>query len=74
MKVTIKGQVTIPMNIRKFLQIKPHSEVEFVKMGNNIVLINKFIKNADDRFKKVKGKLENKFTTDEIMNLTRGDI
>ena len=36
--VTQKGQVTIPLDIRKFLGLKPYSRVGFSRMNNRIVL------------------------------------
>ena len=39
MKVTTKGQVTIPQHIRRFLGIVPHSEVDFLIEGESVVLV-----------------------------------
>lgn len=39
MKVTTKGQVTIPQHIRRFLGIVPHSEVDFRIEGGSVVLV-----------------------------------
>ena len=36
MKVTTKGQVTIPQDIREQLGIYPGSEVEFIIDGNSV--------------------------------------
>ena len=38
MRVTVKGQVTIPKSIRQDLGIEPGSEVEFVARGAAVVL------------------------------------
>jgi len=38
MRVTTKGQVTIPKGIRDRLDIRPGSEVEFVERDNVVVL------------------------------------
>lgn len=38
MRVTEKGQVTIPRNVRNNLGIVPGSEVEFVLQGDSAVL------------------------------------
>ncbi|MGQ3211143.1 MAG: AbrB/MazE/SpoVT family DNA-binding domain-containing protein [Shinella sp.] len=38
MRVTEKGQVTIPRNVRSNLGIVPGSEVEFVLQGDSAVL------------------------------------
>ena len=36
--VTQKGQVTIPINIRNFLGLKPYSRVGFSRMNSKVVL------------------------------------
>jgi AbrB family looped-hinge helix DNA binding protein len=75
MRVTSKGQVTIPQEIREKLGLLANSEVEFVVEGDAV------------RIKKAKGRRRGeaivarlrgkgaaiKMSTDEIMALTRGD-
>jgi AbrB family looped-hinge helix DNA binding protein len=39
MRVTTKGQVTIPKDIRDHLGIKPGSEVEFVREADKVRLV-----------------------------------
>ena len=74
MRVTIKGQVTIPMYIREKLGITPATEVDFVEEGNRVFLVKrKGQKSAIRKFKKLRGIATVKMTTDEIMALTRGD-
>lgn len=36
--VTQKGQVTIPLNIRNFLKLKPYSRVGFSRINNRVIL------------------------------------
>jgi antitoxin PrlF len=36
--VSTKGQVTIPVDIRKDLGLKPHDRVSFVKINGNTVI------------------------------------
>jgi AbrB family looped-hinge helix DNA binding protein len=73
MRVTTKGQVTIPQHVREELGIKPHSEVDFIKMEDGtfrlVKLENK--KQKESRFRRLKGTATVKMTTDEIMALTR---
>ena len=38
MRVTSKGQVTIPLEIREQFGIFPNTEIEFVLKGNDIIL------------------------------------
>ncbi len=46
MRVTTKGQVTIPKEIRNRLGIGPGSEVEFVEQGNVMLLRRRRIKSS----------------------------
>jgi len=73
MRVTTKGQVTIPQHVREELGIKPHSEVDFVKMedGTFRLVKIKLKKQKESRFRRLIGTATVKMTTDEIMALTR---
>ncbi|VEN72942.1 AbrB family transcriptional regulator [Candidatus Desulfarcum epimagneticum] len=74
MRVTTKGQVTIPHHIRKKLGILPAAEVEFVEEKNRVYIVKK--EEAGSRnstFRKLRGVATVKMTTDEIMALTRKD-
>jgi AbrB family looped-hinge helix DNA binding protein len=74
MKVTTKGQVTIPQHIREKLGITPNSEVDFVEEKDRIYLIKKSERNGKmGKFHPFRGIATVKMTTDEIMALTRGD-
>lgn len=39
-KITSKGQITIPIRIRKELGLKDGDKVVFLKQGNNIIIEN----------------------------------
>jgi AbrB family looped-hinge helix DNA binding protein len=69
MRVTSKGQVTIPQTVRKKLGITPYSEVEFVEQGDRVYLLKK---SDGGRFRALRGIATVKMSTDEIMALTRG--
>lgn len=71
MRVTSKGQVTIPKNIRAKLGIKPNSEVDFVEENGRVYLVKS--KSKTSRFDHLVGLGTVNMTTDEIMALTRGD-
>jgi AbrB family looped-hinge helix DNA binding protein len=71
MRVTTKGQVTIPLNIRKALGINPSTDVDFVQEGNRVFLVKKNAPGSDQRFRKLRGVATVKMRTDEIMDLTR---
>lgn len=52
MRVTTKGQVTIPKQIREKLGVKPGDEVGFREEGQTVILENAGVKNAKDKFKR----------------------
>jgi antitoxin PrlF len=73
MRITSKGQVTIPQEVREKLGLMPHTEVEFVIEGNRA-----FVRKAAGPAQRGKRLVENmrgratvKMSTDEIMALTR---
>ena len=75
MKLTTKGQVTIPQKIREYLSLAAHDDVDFVIKNGEVVLIKK--PDASNHFQfhvnnRMRGKGRIKMTTDEIMRLTRG--
>jgi len=77
MRMTVKGQVTIPIEMREKLELLPNSEVEFTLVGDSI------------RIRKAKGKAgksrgerllelmrrapKPSMTTDQLMAMTRGE-
>ncbi|HOO72541.1 MAG TPA: AbrB/MazE/SpoVT family DNA-binding domain-containing protein [Spirochaetota bacterium] len=74
MKVTTKGQVTIPWSIREKHGITPETEVDFIEEKGRVYLVKmKGTKNTGSRFKNVRGIASVKMTTDEIIALTRGE-
>ena len=74
MRVTTKGQVTIPQHIREKLGITPSTEIDFVEKGERVFLVKrKGTKAATRKFAKLRGVATVKMTTDEIMALTRSD-
>ena len=72
MRVTSKGQVTIPQSIREKYGIAPCSEVEFVEEDGRV-----FLRRAESRGRPDFGALVGVATvdmgTEEIMRLTRSD-
>jgi len=74
MRVTTKGQVTIPQHIREKLGITPAVEVDFIEEKDRIYLVKGKEKNIQTRkFRSLRGIANVTMTTDEIMALTRGD-
>ena len=74
MKVSTKGQVTIPKNIREKMGITPSAEVDFVEEKGRVYLVKRKRKDVVARkFRKLRGVATVKMTKNEIMALTRGD-
>ncbi len=74
MRVTTKGQVTIPQHIREKLGIVPATDIEFVEEKDRVYIVKKEgPQNRSKKFKKLRGIATVKMTTDEIMALTRND-
>jgi AbrB family looped-hinge helix DNA binding protein len=75
MKITSKGQVTIPADIRQRAGLLPNTEVEFA-MERGKVVIRK-APGSGRRARRLLGALQGKgsvrMTTDQIMALTRGE-
>ncbi len=77
MRITSKGQVTIPKDIRDRAGLLPDTEVEFVYDGN-VVTLKRAENQAQSRGARLVEHLRGhggdvKMTTDEIMALTRGE-
>ena len=74
MRITSKGQVTIPIEVRQRLGFLPNTEVQFKIRGNEAVIQR--VKGARTRGQKLiehmRGSGDSGMTTDEIMALTRG--
>lgn len=75
MRITSKGQVTIPQDIREALGIVPSSEIEFVREGNRVWLRKRKPGAARARslVARMRGRANARMSTEEIMRLTRGD-
>ena len=70
MRVTQKGQVTIPLEVRKALGIEPGSEVDFALDDDGArLIVNRA--GAAAAIKRMLGAGEGDMTTDEILALTR---
>jgi AbrB family looped-hinge helix DNA binding protein len=74
MRVTTKGQVTIPQHIREKMDIAPHTEVDFVEEDGRVILVKRAsTASVLQTFRRVRGIATVKMSTDEIMALTRGE-
>jgi AbrB family looped-hinge helix DNA binding protein len=73
MRVTTKGQVTIPQHVRKKLGIVPSSEIDFVEEKGKVYIVKKKGSGPDENvFRRLRGIASVKMSTEEIMSLTRG--
>lgn len=77
MRITSKGQVTIPMDIREKLGLLPNTEVEFALDGDGVRLTRAGTSGARTRGRMIvehlRGRATGGMTTDQIMQLTRGE-
>ena len=75
MKITTKGQVTIPQDIRERLGLLPHTEVEFEVRGDVVVVTKAETGRRGRRVvANLRGRGDVPMTTDEIMALTRDEV
>jgi AbrB family looped-hinge helix DNA binding protein len=78
MKVTVKGQITIPISLRERFGLNPGTEVEFVA-SEGVLLVKPRKENgkaasASERWlSKAAGSARPGTSTDEIMAITRGE-
>ncbi|BBY06125.1 AbrB/MazE/SpoVT family DNA-binding domain-containing protein [Mycobacterium noviomagense] len=73
MRVTSKGQVTIPLVVRRKLGIEPGSEVEFELDERGARLVRAETARGKTIARRMRRRGTVAMSTDEIMALTRGD-
>lgn len=81
MRVTTKGQVTIPKEIRDRLGIEAGSEVDFVERADGAVELVRgsepdmrekaLDRGLEDWFRRIEGTGDSNLTADDIMAMTR---
>jgi len=73
MRVTEKGQVTIPKDLRDALGIGAGTEVEFERDDDTIVVrkVSDRLTRGRELVQRLRGRGDVRLTTDEIMALTR---
>jgi AbrB family looped-hinge helix DNA binding protein len=73
MRITSKGQVTIPQEIRHRLGLQPETEVEFDVVGNTVQI--RKVGGRPGRGRRIVdrlgGRATTRLTTDQILALTR---
>lgn len=75
-RLTAKGQVTIPKQIRDALGLKPGMPVDFAvnQHGEVVIHCTEFsAKRKPDRFKAARGKADVKWRTQDLMALLRSE-
>jgi AbrB family looped-hinge helix DNA binding protein len=74
MRLTTKGQVTIPQEIRERLGLLPFTEVEFAIVGDSVRIRRKTGTRARGQrlIEAMRRAPKPSMTTDQIMALTRG--
>ncbi len=77
MRITSKGQVTIPAEIRERAGLLPHTEVQFEFDGRAVRIVRAKTKTKNGRGVRVvahlRGRGDVAMSTDAIMALTRDD-
>ena len=77
MRITSKGQVTIPADIREAAGLLPHTDVEFQFDGETVRIVRSDTRIKPGRGARIvahlRGRGSSSMTTEEIMALTRGD-
>jgi AbrB family looped-hinge helix DNA binding protein len=75
-KLTSKGQVTIPQALREKFGLLPETEVTFEEADGGVLIKPAAAtrrRDAEAWLKRARGSATAKLTTDEIMSLTRGE-
>jgi AbrB family looped-hinge helix DNA binding protein len=74
-KLTSKGQVTLPKVVRDLLGIGPESVIDFERAPDRrFVLVKVDAKPQPNRFEKLRGRAGMGPSTDEIMAVLRGGV
>ncbi len=74
MKITTKGQVTIPQEIRERLGLLPHTEVDFEVRDGMVILKKASVGRRGRRIvEHMRSRGAVQMSTDEILSLTRGE-
>jgi AbrB family looped-hinge helix DNA binding protein len=78
MRITSKGQVTIPAHIREKAGLMPNTEVDFEFDGEHVRIVRSAVQRKDSRGARIVAHLRARpgdvpLSTDEIMALTRGE-
>jgi bifunctional DNA-binding transcriptional regulator/antitoxin component of YhaV-PrlF toxin-antitoxin module len=75
MKITSKGQVTIPLDLRTQFGFLPNTDVEFIAEKGVLKLVKPRAPSGKGKrlIEKMRGRGNGRLSTNEIMKLTRGE-
>ena len=73
MRITSKGQVTIPQEIREKLGLLPNTEVEFIVEGRAVRIVKARARRTRGKsvVSRLRGRASVSMSTDDILALTR---
>jgi len=76
MKITSKGQVTIPLKLRRKFGLLPNTHAQFEETAGGVVIRPALPKHAliEKRLREARGIADVTRSSDEIMRLTRGEV
>ena len=72
MRMTAKGQVTIPQDVRERARMMPGTDVEFRVDGADVRLISRRVRRGQKLVDSLRGRGDFRMTTDEVVALMRG--
>jgi AbrB family looped-hinge helix DNA binding protein len=76
MRITSKGQVTIPVEIRERAGFLPNTEVDFILEGSSVRVVKAPARKGESRgarlVRGLSGKAGKRLTTEQLLVLTRG--
>jgi AbrB family looped-hinge helix DNA binding protein len=77
MRITAKGQVTIPAHIRAKAGLQPNTDVEFIHDRHGVRIVKakrgRRPSRGDEVVRRLEGTAKVSMTTDQILALMRGD-
>ncbi|EDX73628.1 SpoVT / AbrB like domain protein [Coleofasciculus chthonoplastes PCC 7420] len=74
MKIDTDGKITIPPNIQSQLGFRPGTEVQLEVVGNTLRIRKpQGFSRGRQMIAAIRGKATNRLTTNDIIQLTRGD-
>jgi len=76
MRVTDDGQITLPVKLREKYRLVPGTEVEVIDAGDGVMVVRKMRSDPEDfrdLLKRMCGTANTGLTTDQIMEMTRGE-